>query len=570
MKRFSFLMLMFALLGFVACEQDKPLPDAQDGLVLSADVESITADGMSVANFTVKLNNEVVTSDCYIYNVESGEPLSGSFFTSTTEGRYSFYATRGSMKSNTVVIDVLAAGETPAEKVAVLSVSKSEIISNGTDAAIFVVSVDNEDVTNDAKIYLESSNQPLEGNSFTTTEEGTYKFFAEVEGAKRSQSVTVVATAEPVVEEKPIELSASVDTIRANGVDAVAFTVKQEGNIVTDACTIYVDGAKLNGSRFSTYAAGTYTFYAVKGSVTSNEVVVTAEEVTDTGKTVLFAEGVSITSGWYDVNKKDKGNNGDINMCWAATASNMIQWWQDRYVAAGNELPAGAVTGPGVTSYTNYGPYELELMSMFHSEWNNERGCQVVEAIPWYFEGVNYGQTASEGSQAYPLTEGGYWKDVWSDIYPNLYHEYNYMFNWYKNLYTGSFLAWTGWDESCSESAPLSGTDAYVAFSRRVIEFLERGVSELTISTNPNGGTSHATTLWGCEYDNATGLVTRIWITDSDDLEYGPKQSLLNEYAVSALDGNYRVALKGNTRYGEAYATELQPLSGYGSGDANN
>ena len=126
-------------------------------------------------------------------------------------------------------------------------------------------------------------------------------------------------------------------------------------------------------------------------------------------------------------------------------------------------------------------------------------------------------------------------------------------------------MAWTGWDEACSESGPKYGTDAHLAFSNRVIEFLQRGISELTISLNSSGGLSHATTLWGCEYDKTTGLVTRIWITDSDDLESEPKQQLLNEYAVSTIDGNTRVKLTGNTRYGTAYANELQPLSGYGS-----
>ena len=50
-------------------------------------------------------------------------------------------------------------------------------------------------------------------------------------------------------------------------------------------------------------------------------------------KTIVFVEGVNRESGWYDVNKVGKGDNGDINMCWAASAANIIEWWQDRYVA---------------------------------------------------------------------------------------------------------------------------------------------------------------------------------------------------------------------------------------------
>lgn len=440
-----------------------------------------------------------------------------------------------------------------------LTASKSSIVGSGNDYTYFTVTQAGADVTEQCTIYINGS-ATYDAN-FSSTTPGTYTVYAQKGGVKSNELTITVE--EYVVQ--PITLYASKTSLVANSVDSVTFTVKQGSTDITTSAEIYVNGVRNNGSTFTAASAGTYSVYAMYQDVKSNTVTLTATAPDPSNLVILFAEGVSRTSGWYDVNKKAQGNNGDINMCWAATSSNMIQWWQDRYVAAGNTLPSGATTGVGTTSYTNYGPYELELMNMFLTEWNNDKGCHAVEAIPWYFEGVNYGESASAGSQAYPLTAGGYWKDIWSGIYPNLYHEYNYMLNWYHNLYTGSFLAWTGWDEACSESGPKYGTDAHLAFSNRVIEFLQRGISELTISLNSSGGLSHATTLWGCEYDKTTGLVTRIWITDSDDLESEPKQQLLNEYAVSTIDGNTRVKLTGNTRYGTAYANELQPLSGYGS-----
>ena len=440
-----------------------------------------------------------------------------------------------------------------------LTASKSSIVGSGNDYTYFTVTQAGADVTEQCTIYINGS-ATYDAN-FSSTTPGTYTVYAQKGGVKSNELTITVE--EYVVQ--PITLYASKTSLVANSVDSVTFTVKQGSTDITTSAEIYVNGVRNNGSTFTAASAGTYSVYAMYQEVKSNTVTLTATAPDPSNLVILFADGVSRTSGWYDVNKKAQGNNGDINMCWAATSSNMIQWWQDRYVAAGNTLPSGATTGVGTTSYTNYGPYELELMNMFLTEWNNDKGCHAVEAIPWYFEGVNYGESASAGSQAYPLTAGGYWKDIWSGIYPNLYHEYNYMLNWYHNLYTGSFLAWTGWDEACSESGPKYGTDAHLAFSNRVIEFLQRGISELTISLNSSGGLSHATTLWGCEYDKTTGLVTRIWITDSDDLESEPKQQLLNEYAVSTIDGNTRVKLTGNTRYGTAYANELQPLSGYGS-----
>ena len=372
-----------------------------------------------------------------------------------------------------------------------------------------------------------------------------------------------------------IKLTASVTNIKANGIDATTFTVTQDGANVTDLSTIYVNESILNGNRFITTTPGTYTVYAVKGEQKSNELTITAEEVTSTGKTIVFAEGVTLTSGWYDVNKKAQGNNGDINMCWAATSSNMIQWFQDRYKAAGKTLPASAVDGPGVTSYTNYGPYELELMNVFHSEWDNSRGGHMQEAIPWYFEGkLNGGEFASAGSQAVPLTEGGYWKSIWdTEVYPYIYHGYENVIVPgvegldLKNLYITIFNNYYLWGNGTS----YLGVERLEAFSNLIVESFRYGMAGLTVNLGANlNAVSHAVTLWGYEIDNATGLVTRLWITDSDDLLTEPKTPLLNEYSVSIDEGKSHIKLTGNTRYGACYVVSIHPFAGYGSATSSN
>ena len=276
----------------------------------------------------------------------------------------------------------------------------------------------------------------------------------------------------------------------------------------------------------------------------------------------MFVDGVTVDSGWYDVNKMGDGTlNGDINMCWAAASANMIQWWQDRYVAAGNSLPKSAVSGPGTVYVAAAGrEYELALMDMYHSEWNNDKGCHTAESVPWYFEGVNYGETASAGSQAYPLTDGGYWKDIWPEVYPHLYHEYTYMFGWYVDLYTSEFTAYEHWGNGTS----LYGVERHRKFSDFIVQFVDRGIASMAITLNPNGGLHHATTVWGYEIDNASGLVTRLWITDSDDQISEPKQQLLNEYQVSYSPGDKFITLTSDAvRYRKCYVVSLNPFSGY-------
>lgn len=274
------------------------------------------------------------------------------------------------------------------------------------------------------------------------------------------------------------------------------------------------------------------------------------------GKSIVFVEGVSREHGWYDVNKVGKGENGDINMCWAASTANIIQWWQDVYVSKGGVLPEGAITGPGET-------YELALMELFHQQWNNERGGHVVEAVPWYFEGVYYGENASPGSQAYPLegNNGGFFKLVWADIYPHLYHEYSYMFDWYQDLYAGDFNNYYLWGNGSN----LTGKDRLKYFTDLVVQFIDRGIASLTIALSPDLRTlHHATTIWGYEIDHKAGLLIRLWITDSDDLEKEPKEPLLNEYQVSIGTGNSHVKLTSSSvRYGACYVVSLTPVSGY-------
>ena len=562
--RRAYYFLIFALLGLIACETE-PQETTQGTLYLSADKTEIYANGEDAVTFTVKDKEGAVLEDASIYFADTHEVLDGKQFKTKYAGQYSFYAKRGTAKSD--VINIVAKadnpnpgpdpGPDPQDKEVKLSVEPATIYVD--ESATFKVECDGNDVTANATIYLTEGDVALEGSTYTATAEGVYAFYAKYDDVT-SNSVELTVRMKIVEEEKPIELVATELTIKANGVDATKFTVTQDGANVTDKSTIYVNESILNGNRFITTAPGTYTVYAVKGEQKSNELTITAEEVTSTGKTIVFADGVTLTSGWYDVNKKAQGNNGDINMCWAATSSNMIQWFQDRYKAAGKTLPAGAVDGPGVTSYTNYGPYELELMNVFLTQCDNSRGGHMEQAIPWYFEGVlNGGEYASPGSQAVPMTDGGFWKSIWSDVKANMYCGYGSTVG-YTTCYNNYYQWGNGTD--------LLGAERLAYFTDLVVTAFEHGMAGLTISLSANlYSLHHATTLWGYEIDNATGLLTRVWITDSDDIMTEPKTPLLNEYSVSIDEGKSEIKLTGNTRYGACWVVSLHPFAGYGSAE---
>lgn len=42
----------------------------------------------------------------------------------------------------------------------------------------------------------------------------------------------------------------------------------------------------------------------------------------------FWASGVSTEQGWYDANKSFDTEDADREMCWAASAANIIDWWQ--------------------------------------------------------------------------------------------------------------------------------------------------------------------------------------------------------------------------------------------------
>ncbi|MBO5831697.1 MAG: IdeS/Mac family cysteine endopeptidase [Alistipes sp.] len=563
MKKILF--ALAALLGIVACEKE-PAVEVQQTLTLSADKLEITADGEDVATFTVKNSNDEAV-EATIYFANTNEALEGNTFKTKYTGEYKFYAKNGNNKSNEITVVAKEAGSTPDPNpepdTLQLSVDKQTINADGVQKATFTAAVNSEVV--EAKIYNAANDTALSGNTFSTIEAGDYRFYAKYNDLI-SDIVKVTAISTEPEEEKPITIEASVNTIKANGIESAMLIVTQDGANVTNKSTIYANGVVVNGNKFATTTPGSYTIYATKGSVTSNEITIIATEV-EGGNSIVFAKGVDIASGWYDVNKKGAGDNGDINMCWAAAASNMIQWWQDQYVAAGNTLPSTATNGPGTKVYGSFSPYELALMEVYHDEWNNNKGGHPEEAIPWYFEGKLYGgEYASPGSQAYPLTEGGYFKSVWSSIESHLYRGYSHDIfpSDYPEMYTYCYNNYYLWGNGSS----LQGKERLAYFSNLVVEAFERGMASLTIALSENiASLHHSVTIWGYEIDNATGLLTRIWITDSDDLMSEPKQPLLNEYSVSIGEGKSHIKLSGNTRYGNAWIVSIHPFSGYGSAE---
>ncbi len=230
----------------------------------------------------------------------------------------------------------------------------------------------------------------------------------------------------------------------------------------------------------------------------------------------LFAPGVSLTSGWYDANKKSNQNVStyDMNSCWAAASANMLQWWQDNYKASGNILPAGTPdgAGKGVTlggvDYT----YELEIYEVFLRDWENSAGATLAVGLPWYFTG----QTHSDSGLAKPTGAGGYFKNEWHEISGVLGSDWLVRYG-----------AWGTWNQA---SSPLQ------VFSEKVKGALTNGVGGVDILY---GNTLHQLTLWGADFD-AAGMVAAVYLTDSDDQVHELRRYVVSEDGIEVKINGYK------------------------------
>lgn len=208
---------------------------------------------------------------------------------------------------------------------------------------------------------------------------------------------------------------------------------------------------------------------------------------TDAAETqVHWAKGVSQQGGWYDF---DKTFTTDRDMCWAAAASNVIAWWQDRNKALTST--AGAPTGAAV-------------WATFKQSFNNISG-DPTDAMQWYFDGQFSDDTIRASLTQYGQDKGGYYADL-------LEGEPQYKLSSIMGLLQYDF------------------TDPRV-YTSVLCDLLDQGYGiALGIAGTLPGGTryGHAITLWAAEVNPDTGILSKIWITDPDDVEGGQPKGLVS------------------------------------------
>lgn len=211
----------------------------------------------------------------------------------------------------------------------------------------------------------------------------------------------------------------------------------------------------------------------------------------------VFVNGVTEDSGWHDVNKTFDGT--DDELCWAAAASNVIQWWQNKQPSIPGGTPAGMATER----------YSSDIFQVFVESFQNGGGDE-ADGFVWWL-------TGDYDPSEYTMNSGASAAGFWTSLYPD----------------AGIF-----WNKLDLNDIHQLGEDTKSAFSSTMILNVDLG-SAMTFGVYEAGGGAHAVTLWGYKLDDSTGEIVSIYMTDSDDVpdDGNPHMDpVMNEMALEYRD----------------------------------
>ena len=197
--------------------------------------------------------------------------------------------------------------------------------------------------------------------------------------------------------------------------------------------------------------------------------------------------------GWTDVNKVDGSNTNpydlaDGNLCWAASASNLLHWWMnqnhdyiERYKKIlerrGETFNAPSAQFPSENFLNGKQKQESDIMQLFTNAFMNYAGYG-EKAINWFISGDEmHGQAKRDPDAPY-----GFFKDVFPE---------------------GKYLG-----------KSITGNSKEI-FNQTIKDALDNGKA-IGFSAVYSSGIGHAMTIWGVEYDSE-GVISAIYYADNND-----------------------------------------------------
>lgn len=198
-----------------------------------------------------------------------------------------------------------------------------------------------------------------------------------------------------------------------------------------------------------------------------------------------WVNGVTQDSGWIDFDKTsadDQLADNDNLLCWAASASCILDYWQGLYITS-SSVP----TGEGIWQRYN--------------EASASMTGNPVLAIQWWMGG-NYGdESADRAKYTIPANLCAIQTDL--NQFGGYYWDAIPGTNKDKTEHLGNFLSYSAYED--------------IDLSTAIINQLSSAPISLGIKGKSFAG--HSITLWGVEYtEDAEGnpTISSMWITDSD------------------------------------------------------
>lgn len=186
---------------------------------------------------------------------------------------------------------------------------------------------------------------------------------------------------------------------------------------------------------------------------------------------IIWVDGVSAESGWFDANKSSTTKADDM-MCYAASASNLIAWWQNRL--------------PGVPSGT---PTKLDaIWSTYVAAANNgeKNGGNVASSLNWWLSGIYSPLNDAEGERhAYGM--------FLEETYSELKATNGYYFD-QCNLTTQNLWDFTSFNE-VDNGEYYTIYHSYSCDSSLLKEWIQEGKGISLSLRNDGGNLAHAVTF---------------------------------------------------------------------------
>ena len=256
-------------------------------------------------------------------------------------------------------------------------------------------------------------------------------------------------------------------TVTVNYGNDQAFTITPDAGY--EIAEVLVDNAPVEALTTYTETEGDTTI--TKATLTFTHV--TANHTVAATFSKLVAGGSFVRDDWRDA-EKSLTNPDDDWLCWAAAASNILDW-------AGWNTPLFGSSQDTFAAFQNYWSNAGGLMEYGWHWWFD--GTQPPDWPGWAQLNQGWSNTSSGG--------GGYWTD------------YNF-FDYYAE-------DWAAWDADTNQWSDGAG------LMSAIDEYLNNDYG-VTLAVYTDSGSGHALTAWGYEYDEFSDY-TGVYVTDSDDYQ---------------------------------------------------